>query len=228
MIAVDLGIVPYDEGLRRQHDAHAGNTEGGLDDVIFLLENDPVITMGKSGSGSDLLVMEEALAAQGIALRRVNRGGKITCHYHGQLVVYPVVDLIRLGCDVHEFVNGLEEIVMRTLADFGIRGRRIRRYRGVFVDDDKIASVGIEVRNHVTLHGFSLNVREDRSLYPLFVSCGIADKGITFLDSFLPPDAAADMGTVKVGILRHFEEVFSASILEMDREAFGKAMGKRP
>jgi len=215
MIAVDLGKVSYDEGLYYQEVLHAARVEGRIEDVVLLLEHDPIITVGKSGGNGDLLVREDELAERGIIIRHVNRGGKLTCHYPGQLVVYPIMNLNDQGQDVHGFVNNLEEIIICTLADFGVAGERIRKHRGVFVKDNKIASIGIEVRSSTTMHGFSLNVSEDWSLYTLFVPCGIKDKGITFLESCCSDDKV-DMKTVKKGVKHHFENIFSSVISEIE------------
>jgi lipoate-protein ligase B len=215
MIAVDLGKISYDESLYYQESVHAMRVEGRIDDVVFLVEHDSIITIGKSGGERDLLVPEEVLIKRGIPVRRVNRGGKITCHYPGQLVVYPIMDLNDHHMGVFELVNNLEEIIIRALADFGIKGERVRRNRGVFVKDNKISSIGLEVRKSVTMHGLSLNVFEDWSLYSLFIPCGITDKGITFLRNCLPPDSTVDMKMIKKNIVHHFERIFSVSIAEI-------------
>ena len=216
MIAVDLGKISYDDGLFFQETARARRAEGGFDDVVFLLEHEPVITIGKSGADSDLLVPEAEISQYGVSIRRVNRGGRITCHYPGQLVVYPIIDLKNRGKDLHRFVFNLEETVIRTLADFGVDGQRVADQRGVFVGDNKIAAVGIEVKNSVTMHGFSFNVLEDWSLYSLFIPCGITDKGITFLESCLSPEHPLDVKIVKERVLHHFGRIFSISIERRD------------
>ncbi|TFG37833.1 MAG: lipoyl(octanoyl) transferase LipB [Syntrophobacterales bacterium] len=212
MIAFDLGKVIYDEGLFYQQKMHKERVNGSIDDVILLMEHNPVITIGKSGGEEDLLIPEEKISAGGVSVRRVNRGGKITCHFPGQLVVYPVINLNDYGHDIHGFVNNLEEVIIRTLADFGIKGERIPDLRGVFVDNNKIAAIGIEIRNSVTMHGFSFNIMEDWSLYSLFVPCGITNKGITFLESCLDAGTAIDMSAVKERILFHLSGVFRKDI----------------
>jgi len=211
MIAVNLGKVPYDVGLNSQNIAHESRVKGLTDDVVFLLEHEPVITIGKNGETSDFLVPMEELQ-QNVIIRRVNRGGKITCHYPGQLVVYPIVNLKNFNNDVHQFVFNLEEIIIRTLADFEVKGERIANQRGVFVANNKIASIGIAVKNSVTMHGFSFNIFADRTLYSLFIPCGITDKGITFLQDCIDPAIKLTMDYVKERILFHFECVFSISV----------------
>lgn len=208
MIAVDLGRIPYDEGLFLQEQTHKERVAGRTGDTVILLEHDPVITIGKSGGEEDLLVSEENISERGIDIRRVNRGGKITCHYPGQLVVYPIIDLSGYGNDIHAFVYNLEEVIIRTLTDFGVVGERISGLRGIFVGNNKIAVIGIEVKNSVTMHGFSFNVVEDWNLYSLFIPCGITDRGITFLESCVGPDMKLHMGMIRERVLHHFSDIF--------------------
>jgi len=218
MDAVDLGIVPYEEGYFLQQKARNDRIHGRSQDVVFLLEHEHVITIGKSGQLEDLLIPEEQIRDAGIDVRRVSRGGKLTCHYPGQLVVYPIFDLRGYGNDIQGFVYNLEETIIRTLADYGVVGERIPKYRGVFVGNDKIAAVGIEVKNFVTMHGFSFNIREDWSLYSLFVPCGIRDKGIAFLERYVDSDADITMHEVKGRIIHHLSQVFS-KIVRQDGDA---------
>lgn len=212
MIIMDLGRVSYDEGLSCQEQTHNERVAGRTSDSVILLEHDPVITIGKSGKRKEILVSEENISERGIDIRRVNRGGKITCHYPGQLVVYPIIDLSGYKNDIHAFVYNLEEVIIRTLADFEVMGERISRLRGVFVGNNKIAAIGIEVRNSVTMHGFALNVVEDWSLYSLFIPCGITGKGITFLESCVGPNTKFNMAMIKERVLQHFSDIFQKDI----------------
>ena len=212
MNAVDLGIVPYDKGYFLQQKARNDRIHGRSEDVVFLLEHEYVITIGKRGQVEDLLIPEKQLTDAGIDVRRVNRGGKLTCHYPGQLVVYPIFDLRGYDNDIQRFVYSLEETIIRTLADYGVTGERIPKYRGVFVGNDKIAAVGIEVKNSVTMHGFSFNIKEDWSLYSLFVPCGIRDKGIAFLEHYVDSDTEIPMHEVKERIIHHLSQVFTKTV----------------
>jgi lipoate-protein ligase B len=221
MIAVDLGIIEYEAALGMQHTAHDLRVGSWAEDVLFILEHTPVLTMGKSGGNHDLLITEHELSKRGIPLFRLNRGGKITCHYPGQLVAYPVMRTERFHGDVHQFVSSLEEIIIKTLADFGIEGERLPEHRGVFVGSDKIASVGVEIKDRVTMHGISLNVHEDLNLYRLFVPCGIHDKGITFMEKLCPSQISICMESVKVSFLHHFASVFKVYLPNiLDRVTF--------
>ena len=207
MMIVNLGKIPYDEALQLQERCHAARRAGRIGDVILLLEHDPVITFGRSAGAEDLLVPEEELERRGIPVRHVNRGGKITCHYPGQLVGYFIVDVEGFGLDIHAFVRSIEDALIRVLANYGIAGERVRHRTGVWVGNDKVAALGIEVRNRVTLHGFSLNVRENADIYSLFIPCGIADRGVTALERLVPEGRAVDSGEVRKDFIRHWPEV---------------------
>jgi lipoyl(octanoyl) transferase len=207
MMIVNLGKIPYDEALQLQERCHAARRAGRIDDTILLLEHDPVITFGRSAETEDLLVPEEELERRGIPVRHVNRGGKITCHYPGQLVGYFIVDLEGFGMDIHAFVRSIEDTLISVLADYGIAGERVRHRTGVWVGNNKVAALGIEVRNRVTLHGFSLNVRENAGIYSLFIPCGIADRGVTALERLVPEGRAVDTGEVRKGFIRHWPGV---------------------
>lgn len=213
MINRDLGVVAYDEALRYQEEAHAARVRGETEDILFLLEHDPVITCGRSGNESDLLAPEDKLVEEGIAVRHVNRGGKLTCHYPGQLVVYVIMDLKAAGMDAHLLVSSLEEVVIVALGEFGIRGERIPSLRGVWVDGRKVASIGIEVKKGVTMHGFSLNVREDSRLYRYFIPCGLADRETTFLQTCLSGQAP-EMNAVKKAVLMAFSCIFGVTFAD--------------
>jgi lipoyl(octanoyl) transferase len=213
MIVRDLGVVAYDEALRYQEEAHAARVRGETEDVLFLLEHDPVITCGRSGKDSDLLVPEEQLVEEGIAVRHVNRGGKLTCHYPGQLVCYVIMDLKASGMDVQLLVSSLEEVVIAALGEFGIRGERIPSLRGVWVDGRKVASIGMEVKRGVTMHGFSFNILEDNRLYRYFIPCGLTDRETTFLQTCLSGQAP-DMKAVKKAALRAFSGIFGVTFCD--------------
>lgn len=208
MIAVDLGLIDYEEALKLQTAAHEKRVFSFEEDTLFLLEHPPVITMGRSGTEGDLLVSVEELAERNIPLKRLGRGGKITCHQPGQMVAYPIISLDEGDLDIPRFVYNLEEVIIETLAGFGVRGDRIDGLRGIFVNGNKIASIGVEIRHGVSMHGISLNVFEDRSLYGYFVPCGIADRGIAFLADCTPDDTRVEMEAVKRIFLMHFVGIF--------------------
>ena len=215
MIAVDLGVIDYESGLACQYALHEQRVHSQIDDILILLEHTPVITIGRSGTEQDLLVSGGELAARGIPVKKLGRGGKITCHYPGQLVAYPIMDLKNGNLDIPDFVNRLEEVIIATLADFGLKGERIEKLRGIFVSGNKIASIGVEIRHQVSMHGISLNVFEDNSLYGYFVPCGITDRGIEFMAQCILDGTQVSMDRVKRAFLSHFTRIFHLPVTGM-------------
>lgn len=212
LIAVDLKMISYERCLSYQKQIHTKRVAQEIDDVILLLEHYPVITLGKSGTKDDLLVPEEELARKGIPVYHVNRGGQATCHYPGQLVVYPIMDLKNCGQDLHLFVDHLEETIIRALADFGVLGEKIPKLTGVWVGGNKIASIGIEVKNWVSMHGFSINIIENWPLFSCFIPCGIRNRETTFLQSCSVSPMDIGMGKIKQAVIKHFSKVFATPI----------------
>jgi len=180
---VDLGLVEYDEALAFQRDVAAARIDGRVpEDVLILCEHPPVVTMGRSAKAANLLVPEALLAARGIALREVERGGDITLHAPGQLVGYPIIDLKRHKQDLHWYLRTLEQVVIDALGTVGITAGRREGLTGVWVEDRKIASIGVHARAWVTWHGFALNVTTDLSLFDVMVPCGIGGVVMTSVE----------------------------------------------
>ena len=220
MLVVNLGKIQYDEALQMQELCHAARCEGRIGDIIMLQEHDNVITFGRSAGAAELLVSEEELELKGIPVRHVNRGGKITCHYPGQLIGYFILDLASFGMDIHLLVRSIEETLVKVLADYGIVGERVPGKRGVWVGNCKIAALGMEVRNTVTLHGFSLNVRENAGIYSFFIPCGMADSGVTAMEKLLPEGCTPDLDDVGNCFIRHWKEVSEKPVYLVQRECF--------
>lgn len=167
----------------------------GQDAALLLLEHEPVITLGRSARESHLRVTPGELARRGIELHRTNRGGDITWHGPGQVVGYPILRLPETGRDVHRFLRSLEGVIIAALARFGIRGHRVPGYTGVWVDNAKIAAIGVAFRRWTSHHGFALNVAPDLGAFGLIVPCGIADRPVTSMEELLgnaPPRAAVE------------------------------------
>lgn len=164
--------------LKRNHIETTGR------ELILIVEHNDVLTLGKHGKDTNLLVSEESLRAQGMECIRTERGGDITYHGPGQLVVYPVIDLERYGLGVKAYVNLLEEAVIRYLRTHGIHGKRIEGASGVWIEsvdkvDRKICAVGIKCSRFVSMHGFALNVTTDLSAFNRINPCGFTDRGVT-------------------------------------------------
>jgi lipoate-protein ligase B len=205
-----LGRIGYEAAWAMQKSIWQQKLDGRPDDVLLLLEHPPTITLGKSGKMVHLLVTQEELAQKGVSLFFSDRGGDITYHGPGQLVAYPIIDLTRHGKDVHRYIYSLQEVVIRTLADYSIEGRRDDRYVGVWVAEAKIAAIGVAIHRWITMHGLALNVNPNMQHFSLITPCGISDRPVTSLAAALGrPVAVQDV----VGHLaRHFAEVFGLQV----------------
>ena len=187
LLVVTLGRRRYAEVLELQRPVARARISGAVDqDVLLLVEHEPVVTLGRSSKEGHLVASPALLQARGVELFEVERGGDVTFHGPGQLVGYPIVDLKRHRKDLHWYLRQVEEALIRGLAPFGIQGTRNEGYTGVWVERDvswpdhgprKIASIGVHARDWVTWHGFALNVETDLTFFDLIVPCGI--QGVT-------------------------------------------------
>ena len=179
-----LGLVPYAEALELQRQLVEQRRAGEIPDQLLLLEHPPVITLGVKARNDRSHVLEtpERLAEQGIELFETGRGGDVTYHGPGQLVGYPIVDLSPDRRDVHRYVRDLEEVLIRSVAVFGVNAGRSPGLTGVWVGDAKLAAIGVRIARWVTSHGFALNVGTNLDHFRLIVPCGISDKGVTSLE----------------------------------------------
>lgn len=178
---------------------------------LLFVEHDPVYTLGKSGKEENMLLDTIRLRARHVELLRVDRGGDITFHGPGQWVVYPIIDLEQFGLGVKDYVYCLEEVVIRTIARFGIRGERLAGATGVWVEPGtprarKICAIGVKCSRHITMHGFALNVNTDLDYFNYIHPCGFVDKGVT---SISRETGIKELSMMEVrGFLLHaFEEV---------------------
>ena len=223
----ELGFLPYSEAWDIQEE-YFSNTiavkrqNRQLDSSILtenhllLVEHPPVFTLGKSGKIDHLLLKEEVLKSKGIAFFKTNRGGDITFHGPGQLVGYPILDLDNFFTDIHKYLRYLEEIIIKTLSDFGLNSARSDGETGVWLDLDtpfarKICAMGVRASRWVTMHGFALNINTDLSYFDYIVPCGIQGKGVTSIAKEL--NREVDPSLVKAAVLKHFSEVFEVEII---------------
>jgi len=175
-----LQKMPYREALELQLALRERCAETkGHESFLMLLEHPPVITLGRAGDRSDILASAEELASRGIEVAETSRGGRITFHGPGQLVMYPIVDLSMRGRDLHRYLRDLEGWLMRLCESYGLNAGRVEGRTGVWVGSDKIAAIGIAVRRWVSYHGVALNVATDLSYFDLIVPCGFHDRGVT-------------------------------------------------
>ncbi|MCL2013246.1 MAG: lipoyl(octanoyl) transferase LipB [Cystobacterineae bacterium] len=187
-----LGKTPYAEGLALQHRIQAMQQEGKMGDVLLFLEHYPVFTLGRLANAAHVLASKEALAAQGIELYEVDRGGDVTYHGPGQLVVYPLLKLQGVWQDVKKYMRALEETIIEALRPWGVQGHREPRWPGVWVESRhgglrKLAAVGVHISRWYTRHGFALNLAPKLEHFKLIVPCGIREAGVTSLEAELSP-----------------------------------------
>jgi lipoate-protein ligase B len=203
---IRLGVVDYEEAWERQRRAVEERVTGEIPDTLFLLEHPHVYTLGRGGHAANVLLDEGSLATRGAKVLWVDRGGDVTYHGPGQLVGYPIVHLERLGKDTHQHLRRLEEVLIRAVGDFGLAARRDPAYTGVWVDNAKVAAIGVRVSRWVTSHGFALNVDPDLGYFANIIPCGIRDKGVTSLAQLL--GRPVNRNEAERAVLRHFANVF--------------------
>ncbi len=196
----------------RREDANLETTNHFL-----LVEHPHVFTLGKSGNISNLLVNEKQLEEKGAKFYKINRGGDITYHGPGQVVGYPILDLDNFFTDIHKFLRLLEEMVILTLAEYGLKAERSKGETGVWLDVGtpfarKICAMGVRASRWVTMHGFALNVNTDLSYFDLMIPCGIRDKSVTSLNIELAKKHV-DEAELKQKLLQHFKELFKAELI---------------
>lgn len=180
---VDLGRKAYGDALELQRAVARARISGEIEqDVLLLVEHPPVVTLGRAARATHLLVDTSQLAARGVELYEVERGGDVTFHGPGQLVGYPIMDLKRHKQDLHWYLRRVEELLIRALSSFEIEAQRDPKYTGVWTRGRKIASIGVHARDWVTWHGFALNVTTELSFFDLIVPCGIPDVQMTSVD----------------------------------------------
>jgi lipoyl(octanoyl) transferase len=199
-----LGRIDYASALELQRDLVARRKQGFICDQLLLLEHPHVITMGRNGHRENLLAHEDVLARAGIAYHPTDRGGDVTYHGPGQLVGYPILDLRDWKRDVGAYVRSIEQVIVDTLADFGIAAGRIPKLTGVWVDGRKIAAIGVHISRWVTSHGFALNVDTDLTYFQYIVPCGLT-KPVT---SMAQLGVRATLPEVSRRLAGHFERVF--------------------
>jgi lipoyl(octanoyl) transferase len=201
----DLGLMGFRPAFSLQEALVADRLAGRAPDTLLLVEHEPVYTLGRNADERHVLASAVQRSALGIDLQRTTRGGEVTYHGPGQLVGYPILRLPGGGRGPVWFVTQLEEVLIRTLADFGVTGRRDPINRGVWVEKDKIAAIGVRVTRQVTLHGFSLNVCVRLEDYAGITPCGIEGRWVTSIDRWV---AGVSLADVKPALVHRFREVF--------------------
>ncbi len=227
---IDVGVMSYKKAWEFQTNLHEGLKETKManrklhennkikqEHYFVMVEHPPVYTLGKSGSEDHLLIDEKKRAEREIEYFKINRGGDITFHGPGQIVGYPILDMDEFFTDIHKYVRFLEEIVIRTCADYDIQATRIEGYTGVWIVEGdsqrKICAIGVHLSRWVTMHGFAFNVNTDLDYFTYIVPCGIEedDKEVTSLAKEVGTEM--DYEEVKSRVLHHFKELFQVEIV---------------
>jgi lipoyl(octanoyl) transferase len=230
----DLGVMPYTEAWdyqekllkqnvdikTRYHSAQQKQKKNSTTNYLLFVEHPPVYTLGKTGHEENVLLAEEELQERGILFVKTNRGGDITFHGPEQIVGYPILDLEKFGTDIGKYLRNLEEIIIRTLDEYGIPGERSNGETGVWIDsgvvgrERKIAAFGVRCSRWITMHGFAFNINTDLKYFDDIIPCGIKNKQVTSLAREL--GRHIDLAEVKKKLKNHFEVVFEAELLVMN------------
>jgi lipoyl(octanoyl) transferase len=227
----DLGLADYQQAwdyqeklfqqliaakLNKRNAETAVTIEKTISYLLFC-EHPHVYTIGKSGNEKHLLLNQNQLAEKNATYYKINRGGDITYHGPGQIVGYPILNLDNFFTDIHKYLRFIEEVIIRTLADYNLSAQRYEGYTGVWLDVDnpakarKICAIGVRTSRWVTMHGWALNVNTDVSYFNNIIPCGITDKAVTSLEKEL--GKKLDLNEVKSKLKKHFAQVFECEII---------------
>lgn len=202
----DLGFIDYKEAWDLQQEIHSKRVSGEIEDYLLLLEHPNTYTLGKTAHKENLIGSEDYLNQNKISVYDIDRGGDITYHGPGQIVGYPIIDLNNWVKDTHKYLRALEEVIIKTCFEYGLKCERNPKHTGVWIGDKKIAAIGIKVSRWITMHGFAFNVNTDLNLFNGIIPCGIQDKSVTSLKQELNRDII--IKEVKEKLLKNFTELF--------------------
>ena len=205
-----LHLVTYENGMKLQQKLVEMRQRDEIADQLLLLEHPPVITLGRGGDETNLLAAPSHLAAEGVRFYETTRGGDITYHGPGQIVGYPILHLGEGKRDVRKYVTSLEEVLIRTVAEYGITAQRVEGKRGIWVGNDKIAAIGVRIARWVTSHGWALNVSTNLDHFRLITPCGLAGTGVTSIERETGRRVAID--EVRDVLAANFAEVFERQL----------------
>ena len=213
-----LGGRPYAPTYRLQEHLRGEIRAGRGGEHLLLLEHDPVFTLGRSASRDDLVATDAWLAERSIEVHETNRGGQVTYHGPGQLVGYPIINLDPDRRDIRRYVRDLQEVLIRTLGDYGIEGRRRegKEYIGVWVGERKIASIGVHLARWITIHGFALNVTTDLGHFAGIVACGLPQVRMTSIERLT--GRAVPLPEIAARVAAHAGRVFERRLVEIEAE----------
>lgn len=214
LLYCDLGLIDYQEAWDLQKEIHQLHFDNNIDDVLFLLEHPHTYTLGKTAHRENLVGDDNYLKEHKISVYDIDRGGDITYHGPGQLVGYPIIDLTKWQRDTHKYLRALEDVIISVCKDYGLDAGRIEHLTGVWIDDRKIAAIGIKVSRWITMHGFAFNINTDLELFSGIIPCGITDKAVTSLSNELKL-AEVPLSEVREKLVYHFKRIFNYDSIEM-------------
>ena len=239
---LDLGLVDYKEAWDKQENIFneissvkiqnrtlAAENQLQTENFLLFCEHPHVYTLGKSGSEQNLLLNESGLKEKRATYYKINRGGDITYHGPGQLVGYPILDLDNFFTDIHKYLRCLEEVIILSLEEYGLKGERYSGLTGVWLDAQdplharKICAMGVRTSRWVTMHGFAFNVNCDLDYFKNIIPCGINDKAVTSLEKELGKELSMD--EVKMKVKRNFEKVFGCELISNRKGAEAQSQG---
>ncbi|MCX5901628.1 MAG: lipoyl(octanoyl) transferase LipB [Proteobacteria bacterium] len=208
---IDIDRIGYNEAFELQKKLVDARGRDEIKDTFILLQHSPVFTANREATFKNILAPQEILAEEGIEVCKTDRGGDVTYHGPGQITGYIILDLKRHGKDLHAYIRNVEQLLIDTLAEYGIASGRDPKHPGVWVGSEKIAAIGIAVKSGwITMHGFALNVHPDMSHYKMIIACGIADKGVTSMNAVLGREV--DIKEVKQRLVRQYGLIFAAEL----------------
>jgi len=210
LLVQKLGRLDYAVALAVQKETERLVKTGEQPDTLLLLEHPHTLTIGRRGEASSVLLNEAELETRGVTLFETNRGGKVTYHGIGQIVGYPIINLSPDREDVHRYVRDLEEVILRTVSDFGVEAFRIEGLTGVHTSRGKVAAIGVHIARWVTTHGFALNVNTDLSYFDLIIAC--EGEPVTSMEELLGD--TLELSAVEDRLIMNFAEVFAMSSIE--------------
>lgn len=217
----DLEFIDYKEAWDLQYHLHQLRVDNQISDLLLLLEHPNTYTLGKTAHIENLIGGKEFLERNKISVYNIDRGGDITYHGPGQIVGYPIINLSEWYQDSHKYLRTLEEVLIKVCNDYNLDAKRVEGYTGVWIEDRKIAAIGIKISRWVTMHGFAFNVNTNLELFNGIIPCGISDKSVTSLEKEL--GRKIPISEVKSKILQHFKDEFNYNSYEIiDKETLSQ------
>lgn len=208
----DLNFIGYNEAWELQHKLLQQRKDKKISDVFLMLEHPHTYTLGKTADKKNLVGSKEYLEENKISVFEIDRGGDITYHGPGQVVGYPIISLNDWHNDAHKYLRALEEVIILTCKEYGLETGRKEKFTGVWIENRKIAAIGIKISNWISMHGFAFNINTDLNLFNGIIPCGISDKEVTSLAKELGRDIS--LPEVKEKLLKYFREIFQYDVIE--------------